>query len=71
MADEQARMVFTNPPYDVPIDGHFGGSGKTRNREFAMASGEMTKAERPISTGRRILHDGLPADHQNWMKVTL
>ena len=45
MAGEKARMVFTDPPYNVPIDGHVGGSGKVRHREFAMASGEMTKAE--------------------------
>lgn len=34
-------MVFTDPPYNVRIDGHVGGSGKTKHREFAMASGEM------------------------------
>ena len=43
MGSEQARMVFTDPPYNVPIDGHAGGSGKTRHREFAMASGEMSR----------------------------
>ncbi|QDY99433.1 ParB N-terminal domain-containing protein [Nitratireductor mangrovi] len=45
MGGEKARMVFTDPPYNVPIDGHVGGSGKVKHREFAMASGEMTKAE--------------------------
>jgi DNA modification methylase len=45
MAGETARMVFTDPPYNVPIDGHVGGSGKVKHREFAMASGEMTKDE--------------------------
>ncbi len=45
MAGEQARMVFTDPPYNVPIDGHVGGSGKTKHREFAMASGEMSSEE--------------------------
>ena len=45
MAGERARMVFTDPPYNVPIDGHVGGSGKTKHREFAMASGEMTREE--------------------------
>ena len=25
--DERAQMVFTDPPYNVPIDGHVGGSG--------------------------------------------
>lgn len=45
MAGEQARMVFTDPPYNVPIDGHVGNSGSTQHREFPMASGEMTRAE--------------------------
>jgi len=39
---EQADMVFTDPPYNVPINGHVGGNGATRHREFAMASGEMS-----------------------------
>lgn len=45
MAGEAARMVFADPPYNVPIDGHVGNSGKTRHREFAMAAGEMTATE--------------------------
>ncbi len=45
MQGEQARMVFSDPPYNVKIDGHVGGSGKTKHREFAMASGEMTESE--------------------------
>ncbi len=45
MDGEKAQMVFTDPPYNVPIDGHVGGSGAIKHREFAMASGEMTSAE--------------------------
>lgn len=45
MAGEAARMVFADPPYSVPIEGHVGNSGKTRHREFAMAAGEMTTEE--------------------------
>lgn len=45
MAGEKAQMVFTDPPYNVPIDGHVGGSGSVKHREFAMASGEMTSNE--------------------------
>ena len=45
MGGELARMVFSDPPYNVPIDGHVGNSGKTQHREFAMASGEMSRAE--------------------------
>ena len=42
---ESAQMVFTDPPYNVPILGHVGGLGKVQHREFAMASGEMSEAE--------------------------
>jgi DNA modification methylase len=42
MDGEKAQMVFSDPPYNVPIDGHVSGLGRTRHREFAMASGEMT-----------------------------
>ncbi|MBI1308635.1 MAG: DNA methylase N-4 [Proteobacteria bacterium] len=42
---ERARMVFTDPPYNVPIQGHVGGRGKIKHDEFAMASGEMTQEE--------------------------
>jgi len=45
MAGEVARMVFSDPPYNVKIDGHVGGSGKVKHREFAMAAGEMSEAE--------------------------
>ncbi|MEM0948212.1 MAG: DNA methyltransferase [Pseudomonadota bacterium] len=44
MMGERARMVFADPPYNVPIHGHVCGSGAIRHREFAMASGEMDKA---------------------------
>ncbi|MEC5291823.1 DNA methyltransferase [Aurantimonas sp. C2-6-R+9] len=42
---EVADMVFTDPPYNVPVDGHVCGSGKVRHREFAFASGEMSQAQ--------------------------
>lgn len=45
MSNERAEMVFSDPPYNVPIDGHVSGLGKTKHREFAMASGEMTEDE--------------------------
>lgn len=45
MQGQLARMAFTDPPYNVPIDGHVGGGGKIKHREFAMASGEMTRGE--------------------------
>jgi hypothetical protein len=45
MAGASAQMVFTDPPYNVPIDGHVSGLGKVKHREFVMASGEMSEAE--------------------------
>jgi ParB-like chromosome segregation protein Spo0J len=45
MGSDKARMVFTDPPYNVPIDGHVGGLGKIKHREFAMANGEMSAAQ--------------------------
>ena len=45
MGDERAEFVFTDPPYNVHIDGHVSGLGRIKHREFAMASGEMTENE--------------------------
>jgi DNA modification methylase len=45
MGGEAAQMVFTDPPYNVPISGHVSGLGKAQHAEFRMASGEMTEAE--------------------------
>jgi DNA modification methylase len=44
MLGDQARMVFTDPPYNVKISGHVCGNGAIQHREFAMASGEMDQA---------------------------
>src|SRR5437868_572409 len=45
MDGEVAQMVFTDPPYNVPMDGHAGGLGSVKHPEFAMASGEMSRDE--------------------------
>jgi DNA modification methylase len=42
MRDERADLLFTDPPYNVPIDGHVTGLGRIRHREFAMGVGEMS-----------------------------
>ena len=42
MQGEQARYVFTDQPYNVPIAGHV---TKGEHREFPMATGEMSDAE--------------------------
>ncbi len=45
LGGETADMVFADPPYNVPIAGHVSGLGKKIHREFAQASGEMTKGQ--------------------------
>jgi DNA modification methylase len=45
MDGKLATAVITDPPYNVKIDGHVGGSGKIKHREFAMASGEMSTSD--------------------------
>lgn len=45
MDNKFAQMVFTDPPYNVPIHGHVCGSGAIRHREFVMASGEMSREQ--------------------------
>jgi DNA modification methylase len=42
--EERAAMVFSDPPYNVPIDGHASGLGAIHHRPFVMASGEVDKA---------------------------
>jgi DNA modification methylase len=45
MQNAKAAMVFTDPPYNVHIEGNVSGRGAIHHREFAMASGEMSPAE--------------------------
>jgi len=44
LAGETVDLIFTDPPYNVPIDGHVCGSGRIRHREFAMGVGEMSSS---------------------------
>lgn len=43
MGQDRARMVLSDPPFNVPVDGHVCGAGAVHHREFAMASGEMSR----------------------------
>jgi DNA modification methylase len=45
MGEDRAALVATDPPFNVPIDGHVSGNGKHTHREFAMAAGEMSREE--------------------------
>ena len=52
MGDSKAAMVFTDPPYNVRIDGHATGLGTIQHKDFKMASGEMSPAEFTDFLGR-------------------
>jgi DNA modification methylase len=54
MQESVATMAFLDPPYNVQIDGHVGGLGKVKHREFLRASGEMTPRQ-----FERFLYDAL------------
>jgi DNA modification methylase len=45
LGSAKAALIFTDPPYNVPINGHVSGLGKVQHSEFAMASGEMSREE--------------------------
>lgn len=59
-----AALLFTDPPYNVPIDGHVGGLGSVRHRDFAEASGEMSEEAftafltTTLQNASRVLKDG-------------
>ncbi|MFZ1663172.1 MAG: DNA methyltransferase [Paracoccaceae bacterium] len=64
MAGAQADLIFTDPPYNVMIDGHVTGLGRHRHRAFAMAAGEMTDVEftafltETLGNAARVARDG-------------
>ena len=41
----KAALVFTDPPYNVVIDGNVSGKGAVKHGDFAMAAGEMSPEE--------------------------
>ena len=43
LGEEKAAAAFTDPPYNVPIQGHVSGLGATKHREFLQASGELSR----------------------------
>jgi DNA modification methylase len=45
LGDQRADMAFLDPPYNVRVNGHVGGKGRIKHREFACASGEMTSSQ--------------------------
>ena len=45
LGGQKAQFAFTDPPYNVPIDGHVCGLGRIRHGNFAMGCGEMSEAQ--------------------------
>jgi DNA modification methylase len=45
LGEDRAQLIFTDPPYNVPIAGNVSGLGRKRHAEFAMGSGEMSEPE--------------------------
>ena len=45
LTGDKVDLVFTDPPYNVPIQGHVSGLGRNQHREFIEASGELSVAE--------------------------
>ena len=45
LGDDKGEMMFADPPYNVPVEGHVSGLGAVKHDNFAMASGELSSAE--------------------------
>ena len=45
LGGERAALAFVDPPFNLKVHGHVSGKGRRRHREFAMASGEMTRTQ--------------------------
>lgn len=45
LGNEEVGLVFTDPPYNVPIARNVSGRGEVRHGDFAMAAGEMNREE--------------------------
>ena len=45
LCGDKVDAIFTDPPYNVAIDGHVSGNGSIKHRDFAFASGEMSSQE--------------------------
>ena len=45
MDGDVARLAVSDPPWNVPINGHASGLGRVKHRDFVQASGEMSDSE--------------------------
>jgi DNA modification methylase len=64
LGDERPQMIFTDPPWNIPIAGHVSGLGSTKHGDFAMGCGEMSAMEfkdflrTTLGHAARSSHDG-------------
>ncbi len=64
MDGQLADLVFTDPPYNVKIDGNVCRLGSVKHREFAFASGEMSSQQftsfltETLGNVGRVMRDG-------------
>lgn len=72
---DEVDLIFTDPPYNVPVEGHISGLGKVKHREFAFASGEMSPSEFPtflqeaLAPAAARCHEGAAAQTSGTMPV--
>jgi DNA modification methylase len=45
LAGQRAAVCFTDPPYNLKVDGFISGKGRHRHREFVQGAGEMSDDE--------------------------
>lgn len=45
MGGDQADVVITDPPYNVPMEGHVTGLGRVKHEAFVQCNGEMSEGE--------------------------
>ncbi len=76
LSGEQVAMVFTDPPYNVAIDGHVKRKADPGTREFLMASGEMSSArfteflsEFLMQTGLSLKDGGIAFICMDWRHI--
>jgi DNA modification methylase len=74
----QIDLVVTDPPYNVPVNGHVRGTGQVGHREFVLASGELSddQFEELLSTflKRSLSHlkqGGLVYSFMDWRSIEL
>ncbi len=59
---ERAQMVFTDPPWNIPIAGNVSGLGEVKHDDFAMACGEMTETQFEAFLGASLGHAAAHSD---------